>query len=280
MKPKNLKQIILVIAITFLGLIISFSCKEVDETSNADDNYNKYSATSTGLVLISGGTFQMGDSAGGGDSDELPVHSVSVSSFYISDHEVTAAEYKECVDDGGCTYSGGTGSYYTYGASGKENHPLNYVSWTETQSYISWLNGQTSGNYRLCTEAEWEFAARAGTTTKYSCGDSDSCLNSVAWWSGNNSPAGTKAVKTKTANPWGLYDMHGNVWEWTQDWYHSSYSGAPTDGSAWESPTGSDRVILGGSFIDSASYLRSADRAYGSPGARHSRIGFRLCTVP
>ncbi len=234
----------------------------------------------SGMVPITGGTFQMGDINGGGYSDELPVHSVTVGSFSISDHEVTAAEYKECVDDGGCSYNGGTGSYYTYGASGKENHPLNYVSWTETQAYIAWLNGKSSRVYRLCTEAEWEYAARAGTTTKWSCGNDDSCLNDVAWWSGNNSPAGTKTVKTKQANAWGLYDMHGNVYEWVQDWYHSSYSGAPNDGSAWESPTGSYRVIRGGLFSYSASGLRSAYRNGYSPGNRHYSIGFRLCSVP
>jgi formylglycine-generating enzyme required for sulfatase activity len=134
-----------------------------------------------GMVLITGGSFQMGDLNGGGDSDELPVHTVTVGDFYISDHEVTASEYKACVDDGGCSYNGGTSIYYTYGASGKENHLLNYVSWDETQDFITWLNsGQADWTYRLCMKSEWEYAARAGTTTKWSCGNDESCLDDVA----------------------------------------------------------------------------------------------------
>ncbi|MCP4751203.1 MAG: formylglycine-generating enzyme family protein [Proteobacteria bacterium] len=183
------------------------------------------------------------------------------------------------MDDGGCSYNGGTGFCYTYGASGKENHPLNLVSWTETQDFIAWLNGKSSRVYRLCTEVEWEYAARAGTTTKWSCGNDSSCLNDVAWYS-SNSGNSTQDVKTKQANAWGLYDMHGNVWEWVQDWYLSSYGGAPTDGSAWESGGGSGRVIRGGVFYGSAYNLRSANRNLNSPGNRSYSVGFRLCSVP
>ncbi len=234
-----------------------------------------------GMVSITGGTFQMGDSNGAGSISELPIHSVTVGDFNISDHEVTASEYKACVDDSGCTYGGSTtDSNRTYDVSGSEDHPMNFVSWEETQDYIAWLNGQSSSVYRLCSEAEWEYAARAGTTTKYSCGDADSCLNDVAWWSGNNSPAGIKTVKTKQANAWGLYDMHGNVLEWVQDWLHTSYSDAPTDGSAWESPTSSDRMVRGGAFSQSAYYQRSARRPYASPDTWDAGIGFRLCSAP
>ena len=227
------------------------------------------------MVKISKGTFTMGDIQGGGDSDESPSHSVTLSkNFYISDHEVTAAEYKACVDDGECS-AAGSGTYATYNTSGKENNPINYVSWDDAQSYITWLNQDSSRTFRLCTEAEWEYAARAGTDTKWSCGNEESCLGSVAWYS-SNSGSTTQEVKTKNANAWGLYDMHGNVYEWVQDWYGDYSAGAVTDPVGPSS--GSYRVLRGGYFDYAATGLRSAVRHWNSPGIRRSFIGFRLCS--
>ncbi|MGK5091413.1 formylglycine-generating enzyme family protein, partial [Deltaproteobacteria bacterium TL4] len=267
-------------AVVVLGVL---SEQGKDEGGDSGDSGSSASSTpptgsvlaavdADGMVHLSGGTFQMGSTTG--DSDETPVHSVTLSSFYISEAEVTAGEYKACVDAGGCT-AAGSGSYATYKVSGQENNPINYVSWDDAQSYITWLNQSSSRSYRLCSEAEWEYAARAGTTTAWSCGDSESCLSNVAWYSANNSPDGTKAVKTKTANAWGLYDMHGNVWEWVNDWYGSYSSGSVTNPTGPAS--GSNRVGRGGGFGDDGG-LRSADRNYDSPGGRYSILGFRLCS--
>ena len=223
----------------------------------------------------------MGDIQGGGGSDESPSHSVTLSNnFYISDHEVTAAEYKACVDDGECSAAGGSGRYAaTYNTSGKENNPINYVSWDYTKDYISWINKNSSKTYRLCTEAEWEYAARAGTDTKWSCGDSESCLDSVAWYS-SNSEGTTHKVKTKSANAWGLYDMHGNVWEWVEDWYSASYYDTVSGGAT--NPRGPSsgvlRVYRGGYFNDPATNVRSAVRNWDAPDARSFSFGFRLCS--
>ena len=263
----NIKCILLLIIL--VDMLFFLGCSELDESE-----LPSWKSIESGMVQIQGGTFTMGDIQGGGDSDESPTHSVTLSSFNISDHEVTASEYKVCVDAGVCA-AAGSGSDATYNTSGKENNPINYVSWNDTQSFITWLNQNSTRGYRLCTEAEWEYAARAGTTTKWSCGNDSSCLDSVAWYSSNSGDT-THDVKTKTANAWGLYDMHGNVWEWVQDWYDNYSSDAVTDPKG--PSTGSDRVLRGGLFNDSATYVRSANRYHNSPHYRDDYIGFRLCS--
>ncbi|MCY4211603.1 MAG: SUMF1/EgtB/PvdO family nonheme iron enzyme [Gammaproteobacteria bacterium] len=197
------------------------------------------------MVSIPAGTFRMGDLSGAGDNDELPVHSVTVLAFKLSKYEVTFDQWDTCVMDGGCNdYSPDDEDW------GRGNRPVINVSWDDVQSFIDWLNARTGGNYRLPTEAEWEYAARAGTTTEYSWGDdigsnrancdNDDCGDSYDY---------TAPVGSFPANPWGLHDMHGNVWEWVQDCSNNNYEGAPTDGNAWTSGDCSLRVIRGGSWI-------------------------------
>jgi len=148
------------------------------------------------------------------------------------------------------------------------------VSWDDVQEFIKKLNAKEGTNkYRLPSEAEWEYACRAGTTTRYSFGDSDSMLGEYAWYT-DNSGSKTNQVGQKKPNPWGLYDMHGNVWEWVQDAGHSDYNGAPTDGSAWEE-SGSYRVFRGCGWGSPAGYCRSAVRCYDARG-RSNNLGFRL----
>jgi formylglycine-generating enzyme required for sulfatase activity len=231
-----------------------------------------------GMLLLPSGTFNMGSNL---SSAEQPIHSVSVSSFYMSDHKATAAEYKLCVDSGSCYYNGGTAVNYTYGAAGKENHPMTYVSWHDAQTFILWLNQNSAMSFRLCSEAEWEYAARAGTTTTYWCGDNFSCLDSNEWTHLNND-ATTHIVKSKSANPWGLYDVSGNGFEFVQDFYHNTYSGAPTDGSAWESPDSNQRMVRSFSTLYStqdSSYATSY-RNYYAPASRYEGLSFRLCADP
>jgi formylglycine-generating enzyme required for sulfatase activity len=152
------------------------------------------------------------------------------------------------------------------------NCPVEQVSWGDAQEFIKKLNGKGYGSFALPTEAQWEYAARAGTTTAYSFGNYPSQLGDYAWY-GDNSGDKTHPVASKKTNPWGLYDMHGNVFEWTEDWYSSRPSGTtdPTGGSS-----GSHRVFRGGGWVSYAEYLRSAFRGRNSPGNRFDFVGFRL----
>ena len=224
------------------------------------------------MVSIPGGSFDMGDLSGEGDDGELPVHSVTVPAFRLGKHEVTFAQWDACVADGGCNgYSPGDVGW------GRGNRPVIEVSWDDIQAYIAWLNGRTGGNYRLPTEAEWEYAARAGSTTLYSWGDDigsnrANCSNDMC----GDSYEFTAPVGSFPANAWGLHDMHGNVSEWVQDCYNYGYEGAPSDGSAWESGNCDYGVIRGGAWYDYARYLRSADRGGNVRASRNNSVGFRL----
>ncbi len=155
-----------------------------------------------------------------------------------------------------------------------DNLPVEQVSWNDTQEFIEKLNEKEGTNkYRLPSEAEWEYAARTGTSTKYSFGDDESKLGEYEWYF-NNSEGKTHDVGTKKPNPWGLYDIHGNVWEWVQDSWHTDYNGAPTDGSVWEGGGSGSAVSRGGSWNCLA--CRSAWRYGWAQDARDFRLGFRL----
>ena len=185
-------------------------------------------------------------------------------------HEVTFAQWDACVADGGC------GGYTPDDDEGRGNRPVIYVSWDDIQLFIDWLNARTGGNYRLPTEAEWEYAARAGSTTKYSWGNSigsnrANCLNDGCGESLEYDDR-TAPVGSFSANAWGLHDMHGNVWEWVQDCYNDSYVGAPTDGSAWTSGDCGQRVGRGGAWSDTPRGLRSAARSGGTRSSRYSSM--------
>ena len=218
-------------------------------------------------VTIPGGSFMMGaDDVG---SDAQPRHQVTVKSFQMAKALVTVAQYKACVDAGACT-APETGGYCNWGVSGRDQHPINCVDWNQAQAFSSWAGG------RLPSEAEWEYAARSGGKDwKYPWGDAEATCETavISGCTGN----GTAPVCSKPAGntKQGLCDMAGNVWEWVQDWYHDSYNGAPTDGTAWESPAGSDRVHRGGSWFNDADHARSANRDGYAPGRRNGLLGFR-----
>jgi len=162
-----------------------------------------------------------------------------------------------------------------------DNLPVENVSWEDVQQFIQKMNGRNDGyTYRLPTEAEWEYAARAGSNGKYSFGDDENRLSEYAWVFGNSGNT-THPAGQKKPNTWGLYDMHGNVWEWAQDWYEGNYdcdysrdSPSTTDPRGLRS--GLDRVIRGGGLSGTAANCRSAFRHYFSPGLRFNSIGFRL----
>jgi len=239
------------------------------------------------FIRIEPGTFQMGSNRG--EDDEKPVHTVTITkAFEISDHEVTVGEYRKFVESTGYeppATSGSKGSYSkddecNWNKKDVEDHPINCVSWEDAQSFISWLNIQAGKPvYRLPTEAEWEYAAKAGTETHWACGDGEWCLTQMGWFK-NNSEGHTHPVKTKMANYWKLYDMHGNVWEWVQDWYDSDYYSKSPDKDPLNSSRGSSRVHRGGCWYYSAGLCRSALRYGISPGYRFTVVGFRLARSP
>ena len=225
------------------------------------------------MVSIPGGSFRMGDMSGEGRSSEKPVHSVSVPAFRLGKYEVTFAQWDACVADGGC------GGYRPDDNGwGRGDRPVIEVSWNDAQLFIDWLNDKTGGNFRLPTEAEWEYAARAGSTTKYSWGNDDIGQHPANSCCGDRWEF-TASVGSFSANAWGLHDMHGNVWEWVQDCWDDSYAGAPTDGRAWTQGDCGERVLRGGSWFFPTYYLRSAYREgvpRSSRGHRTGALGFRL----
>jgi formylglycine-generating enzyme required for sulfatase activity len=158
----------------------------------------------------------------------------------------------------------------------EENRPVEMVSWKDAQKFIEKLNSEESTDkYRLPSEAEWEYACRAGTLTSYFFDNDGSKLNEYAWYS-ENSGSKTHTICQKRPNPWGLYDMHGNVWEWVSDEFHENYNGAPLDGTSWNNKNISDKVSRGGSWFCTPSFCRSASRFKRDPESRISNLGFRL----
>jgi formylglycine-generating enzyme required for sulfatase activity len=253
------------------------------------------------FVYIKPSTFMMGSpsSEEGQDSDERQHRVTLTKGFYMQTTEVTIGQWRRFVSDTGyrseAETQGGawiwTGKkwekkkgYYwdKTGFSQNDNQPVTCVSWNDVQKYIGWLNRKEGTNrYRLPTEAEWEYTARAGSTTAFAnggiselkCGY-DSNLDAMGWYCGNSNKR-THPVAQKQRNAWGLYDMHGNVWEWCQDWYGKNYPVSsvvdPTGPSS-----GSIRVIRGGSWNRSARFCRSANRGSRKPGYRNGDLGFRL----
>jgi formylglycine-generating enzyme required for sulfatase activity len=223
------------------------------------------------MVRIEGGTFMMGE--------DNAQHQVTLSSFYMGRYEVTQKEWVAVMGSNPSSFKG-------------DNLPVECVSWFDAVEYCNARSRQegltvaytisgsvynrtvtwdhSANGYRLPTEAEWEYACRAGTTTPYSSGSS---VDGVGWYS-SNSGSKTHPVGTKQAKGWGLYDMHGNVWEWCWDWYGAYGTGGQTDPMGVSS--GSNRVWRGGSWGSDGQYLRSAYRYYGTPSNRYYLIGFRL----
>lgn len=213
------------------------------------------------FVTIPGGSFIMGSNDG--ERFEKPVHEVTVKSFYMMTTEVTQAMWEEVMGNNPSWFKG-------------DNFPVENVSWNDCKEFIKKLNRRDPGkNYRLPSEAEWEYACRAGTTTKYHNGDSESDLDRIGWHK-DNSGRKTNPVGQKKPNAWSLYDMHGNVWEWCEDNLHYNYNGAPWEGSAWFSGDSSARALRGGSWSSRPNDCRSATRGWDALGGHYNCYGFRL----
>ena len=216
------------------------------------------------MVNLPGGQFTMG---GDRFDDEKPRHQVQVAPFAIGKYQVTQAQWRAVMGNTPARFKG-------------ENRPIETVSWKDAVEFIERLNRMViGGGFRLPTEAEWEFAARAGSTTEYCYGDDPQLLGDYAWFA-DNSDSQTHEVGLKRPNQFGLHDMHGNVWEWCEDDWHGSYQGAPTDGSAWiDANRGLGRVLRGGGWDRNAVDCRSAGRGRNVPGVRRDDLGFRLLRI-
>lgn len=228
------------------------------------------------MVTIAGGEFLMGSASD--SADEMPVHKVAVKSFQLSNTETTYELYDLCIASSSCFYVPPDGGW------GKANRPVINVSYRDiTEQFLPWLNNLTGRAYRLPSEAEWEYAARAGSSSEYFWGDSARC--ELARFDGGPASVcskqqginrGTAPVKQFKANAWGLFDMHGNTWEWVEDCWHPSYEGAPSDGSAWLEGNCAIRVLRGGAWDYPATGMRAANRYYFAYKTRRDNYGFRL----
>jgi formylglycine-generating enzyme required for sulfatase activity len=230
------------------------------------------------FIRLPAGTFLMGSPGGerGRDSDEGPCHSVTVASFEMMTTEVTQESWEAVMRRNPSQFKA-------------PDHPVDNVTWDDCQSFIALLNSLDDGyDYRLPSEAEWEYAYRAGTGTAYHWGDSDAAglAKTYCWYNLNsNDPnwttphaqqEGTQPVASKEPNSWGLYDMAGNVSEWVEDFYHDGYTGAPADGSAWVEGGGTFVLMRGGSWLGETNQCRAAARSQAMPSFKGEFIGFRL----
>lgn len=264
------------------------------------------------LVVIPGGSFTMGspDNERDRSANEGPGHEVTISDrFAVMETEVTRGQFAAFIKEtqyaheGGCYYWDGTQgqldpqrSWQNPGFEQTDQHPVVCVNWNDAQAYAKWLSQKTRQHYRLPSEAEWEYVARAGTQTRFWFGDKDEDLctygnvadrsTKAGWkewnksWSNaecNDGRIFTAPVKSFKPNAYGLYDVNGNAWEWTQDCWHDNYQGAPSDGSAWESDcVEKHRVVRGGGWINYPQLARSAYRDWITPVDRNVITGFRL----
>ncbi|MCA1475873.1 MULTISPECIES: SUMF1/EgtB/PvdO family nonheme iron enzyme [Bradyrhizobium] len=219
------------------------------------------------MIAIRGGSFAMGSND---DPTERPVHQVTIKPFSIGKYPVTVQEWNECAAAKACGFT----------ATGKDDAPVSNVSWTDAQQYVAWLAQATKKPYRLPSEAEWEYAARGGTQTKY-------------WWGDKLQPgmAGCKdcgelaaeqpaKVGSFKPNPFGLYDMGGGIDQWVADCWHRTYQGAPSDGSAWTSPDCGSHVLRSGSWKNDSRYVRPSNRGGYDTGVRYPTHGFRIALSP
>ena len=244
------------------------------------------------MAVLPAGSYRMGSPSyeQGRQEDEGPAHEVTIAvPFAIGVYEVTVAEFGRFVDETGYSAGSSCFTYPRFRQNGR--HPVVCVNWNDARAYVAWLSRETGEEYRLPSESEWEYAARAGTRTARPWGDGESgqCRHAngldasakehysdLKWVvaSCRDGHVRTAPVGSFGANDWGLHDMLGNVSEWTEDCWNDSYAGAPSDGSAWEFGDCARRVLRGGSWADGPSYLRAAYRDIS--GYSNYSLGFRV----
>ncbi|MEK0187867.1 formylglycine-generating enzyme family protein, partial [Microcoleus anatoxicus] len=227
------------------------------------------------MVQIPGGTFMMGspDNEQGRHDSQSPQHRVTVPTFFAGKYAITQAQWEAVMGNNPSKFKG-------------EKRPVENVSWDDAVEFCKKLSQTTGKKYRLLSEAEWEYACRAHTTTPFHFGET--ITPELVNYNGNYPYAKaskglyrqeTTDVGSFPPNAFGLYDMHGNVWEWCSDKWHDNYSKAPADGSSWETGTDNNRVQRGGSWLNDAVNCRSANRGWDSAGFRFSNVGFRVALV-
>lgn len=240
----------------------SFSAKSITETPNAATDENRIIDNNllNWMITVDGGTFQMGSNDG--NEDEKPTHSVTLGSFKISKYEITQKQWETIMGSNPSKFKG-------------DNLPVENVSYEDVQEFLQKLNSKTGKNYRLPTEAEWEFAARGGINSKKYKFSGSNDLNDVAW---NNLNSGNKThtVDLKNTNELGIYDMTGNVWEWCNDWYDENYYKNSPARNPPGAVSGSYRVYRGGSWLNTPVNCRVALRNSSTPSGRYSHLGFRV----
>ena len=252
-----------------VALFAGCSRKAPDEASSETK-----SESETGMVLLPGGTFTMGDE----DEIDAPPHEVTVSAFYIDTHPVTQEQYEKLMDDNPSRWKGKT-------------NPVEQMRWSDAVRYCNarseaeglqacydlntWKCNFAANGYRLPTEAEWEYACRAGTKTMYFFGDDTSKLKAYAWFE-DNSGGKPRPVGQKPANPWGLFDMHGNVWEWCNDFYKVDYYQESPGENPTGPKTGETKVLRGGAWKFSAESCSSAYRYNENPGYADVCFGYDI----
>ncbi|MDO8370021.1 MAG: SUMF1/EgtB/PvdO family nonheme iron enzyme [Candidatus Nitrotoga sp.] len=212
------------------------------------------------MMVIPSGKFEMGSNI---HDSQKPIHSVNVNAFALGKTEVTQGQWRAMMGNNPSGFS-----------SCGDDCPVEQVSWDDAQAYVKWLSNKTGKQYRLPSEAEWEYACRSGGQQEY-CGSDN--VDSVAWYDGNSGKS-THPVSRKQPNAFGLYDMSGNVWEWVEDSWHDNYNGAPTNGSVWQGD-GAQRVLRGGSGDNVPRRARAAGRGRVGPAIRSSGFGFRVARM-
>lgn len=246
---------------TLLDSIATYTYEEGQDDGETVKEYN-VNGVSFKMIKVESGTFRMGSTTG--DSDEQPVHSVTLSKdYYIGETEVTQELWT--------TVMGSNPSCFT----SDSQLPVERVSWNDCQTFITKLNSLTGGNFRLPTEAEWEYAARGGNKSAEYTYSGSNTIEDVAWYSVNSGDK-THTVKTKSPNELGIYDMSGNVWEWCSDWYGNYSSAAASDPTGASS--GSSRVIHGGCFGNVAIDCRCTYRFQYTPSSAYDHLGLRLAS--
>jgi formylglycine-generating enzyme required for sulfatase activity len=247
------------------------------------------------MVVVPAGDFMMGspENERGRSDEEGPQHRVTIANpLAIGKFSITRGEFAAFVKEtdykteGGCDVWSGSEwkrqpdrSWRSPSFDQDDRHPVVCVNWHDAKAFAAWLSKKVGKEYRLLTEAEREYAARAKTATRYSFGDDEAALSEYAWYQANSGGA-THPVGEKKPNAFGLLDMHGNVWAWCEDTWHSNYRGAPNDGSAWQTGDTPYRVLRGGSWYRPANGLRSAYRITLSPDGRYNDVGFRVAAGP
>jgi formylglycine-generating enzyme required for sulfatase activity len=245
-----------------------------ERSLKAGDSF-KEGADCPEMIVVPAGRFLMGSTTAQGNDRELPQHEVTIAKpFAVAKFALTFGEWDACAARGACRRNVDDRGW------GRGRRPVINVSWDDARAYIKWLSSITGKPYRLLSETEWEYAARAGSQTDYPWGD-EIMLNGKAMANCNRCGSQwddkqTALVGSFAANAFGLHDMVGNVWEWTEDCWHESYQGAPTDGSPWTSGYCERRIVRGGSWNDHQHCLRSAYRGSPKSDGRSSYHGFRV----